>query len=337
MDRVRNLKLKMKNAKQQIKIKSIAIFLIVFSFSFFALHLSEVNAARLYFETPVQEVGVGQEMEITLYVDSQGETINALEGTIHLPEILRAEEIRDGDTLIALWGERPQINADGAIIFGGIIPGGWKGTDGKIFSFIAKTENQGADVVIVSDAAVLLHDGQGSETKVRAEPLMLLVDESVLVTPITFDYYDNEAPEPFTLILAQDPDIFGGDYFLVFIAQDKGSGIDRYEVQETKQLLEDERSGLPVLPDRQAGGKAGKWQSVESPYRIVDQRLESFVYIRAVDREDNIRVALFEPAPIPARGISKVVYTTLIILLALIAFFKYRRRRKRRFNRYRRF
>lgn len=292
--------------------KKIHIIVILF-FLNFLFFVPFTNAARFFFETDNKEVGLGQEMEIVLRVDSEGEMINALEGTIYLPELLSVEAIHDGDTLIAFWSERPYLNNDQMINFSGIMPGGWWGRGGKVFSFIARTINQGEGTIVVSNARILLHDGKGTELPVSTESLALHVDEEIALIPVLFDYDDDELPELFTPLLAQDSDVFEGDYFLVFATQDKGSGIDYYEVQETKKRLKDKGEG--------------NWQKAESPYRIIDQTLESFIYIRAIDRAGNIRVVVFEPTKRPDRRLA-IMILALFIILFLFALIIINRRRK---------
>ncbi len=291
-------------------LKLIPIFIFAFAFVF------QAQAARLFFETETAEVGVGQEMEVTLRLDTEGETINAIEGEVHLPEIILAESIRDGNSMIALWAEPPEISDGKTIIFSGIIPGGRKISDGEVFSFIAKTNKAGIGTITLSGARVLLHDGKGTETETRTETLALRADKAIPLTDFLVEA-DLEPPEEFKLYLADDPNVFSGDYFLAFASQDKGLGIDYYEVLETKERLADER--------------LGEWQVVKSPYRIEDQTLKSFVYIRVVDRAGNIRVSVFEPSEDlvkPIRINYKIIASVFLVILVLIVVVVYRRRRK---------
>ena len=64
-----------------------------------------------------------------------------------------------------------------------------------------------------------------------------------------------------------------------FTTQDKGSGIERYEIQERRKPTIDNRS----------------WIVAESPYVLNDQVLHSFIDIRAVDKAGNVRVATVPP------------------------------------------
>ena len=303
----------MKNEKQQLKMKNTILYFAIFVFVFFNLP-SEVFAARLFLETTSKVVGVGQELEVTLYLDSEGETINALEGKVHIPSFMSVEEIRDGNSFISFWSERPQVDSNNIIVFSGVIPGGWQGTRGFLFSFIGEIKKSGSDVVTLSNVLVLLHDGEGTAAATTLESLTLSVDETTPLTVFPQREDDSEPPEPFTPFLTQDPDVFLGDYFLVFATQDKNSGIDHYEVLETRKKLRDERKG--------------NWRIAKSPYRLNDQSLRSFVYIRAIDRAGNIQVTLVESSRVSTQSVSIPVVVTLIILLSFVVVFMYKKRRK---------
>lgn len=305
----------MKNKKQQFKIKGTVLYFIVFIFVFFTLP-GEVSAARLFLETSADTVGVGQKLEVTLYLDSEGETVNALEGNIQVPEFLRVDTFRDGDTLIAFWSERSSVNNNQTIIFSGLIPGGWQGRNGKIFSFITETTSEGNDTLFLSDTQVLLHDGEGTKAAVVTESLTLRVDETITLTDFISGENDTELPEPFIPLLSQDLNIFSGDYFLVFATQDKNSGVDHYEVLETRKKLHDERKG--------------NWRIAESPYRVSDQSLRSFIYIRAIDRSGNIRVELFEPTISDVSKSTRIFLGILLLVFLLFVGFISKRHKEHR-------
>jgi hypothetical protein len=63
-------------------------------------------------------------------------------------------------------------------------------------------------------------------------------------------------------------------WMVLFATQDKGSGMDHYEVREVD----------PLLPWWGSG-----WHVAESPYLLEDQTLRSAVYVRAYDNDGNVR------------------------------------------------
>lgn len=288
-----------------------------------AFFAAPVSAAEFSIDTRVPHVGVGQRMEITVLLNTEGETINALEGKVHLPAFLRIESIRDGNSLVSLWVERPNIQGN-EISFAGVVPGGWFGSSGEVFSIIATTNAVGNDEATFSNAHLLLHDGHGTSAKVRTAGLALSTDPNIQPLELVDDIEDREPPEPFIPLLGREPSIFDGAYFLVFSTQDKVSGIDRYEVLETAERLEDER--------------LGDWRTATSPYRINDQQLNSFIYVRAIDHAGNIRVSVFEPAVAPevplaflqelTKNRSVILTVILLFIIAVIASVWIRRRER---------
>ena len=66
---------------------------------------------------------------------------------------------------------------------------------------------------------------------------------------------------------------------LIFTTQDKGSGIEYYAVQERSREVIDEKA----------------WQRTVSPYVLADQNLKKYIYVKAVDKKGNERIALIRP------------------------------------------
>ena len=127
-------------------------------------------------------------------------------------------------------------------------------------------------------------------------------------------------PAHFEPIVAKDPNVYGGNYFLVFSTTDKGSGINHYEVLEVP-------AGMVVSQNAQ-------WTAATSPYFLRDQSLSSDVYVRAVNNGGSATIA-----KVPARNPQSIVSRTAsfgfaalfaLIPLVLAVYFAVRLRRKRR-------
>jgi len=243
-----------------------------------------VYAAELFFEPKIQEVGVGQEFQVSLILDPVGEEINAVAAKLSFPEdLVEVVEIRDGSSILTLWVEKPALQ-NGKIAFAGIVPGGFIGIlgpyeepkPGKILEVIMRTKDVGQGEFTIEEAQVLLNDGLGTPADFQASNFKLQASRDIEVVPIE-TFPDTIAPEPFTPEIAQHPDMFEGKYFLVFSATDKQSGISHYEIQEVKN-----------------GIRETKWQRAESPYLLQDQALRSYIYVKAVDRAGNERIETIE-------------------------------------------
>ncbi len=239
-------------------------------------------AAELKLSSPVSKIEAGQQLQVGLLLNTGEENINALEGKIIFPqELLKLKEIRDGNTIINLWLEKPKNYSTDSIIFSGITPGGFKGENGLIFLAIFETIKSGIATLKISDARVLLNDGQGSSAALNILPVKINILETTSSQKrIAIEVSDTLSPESFKPEIVQDRNLFDGKYFLVFATQDKGSGMDIYKARESRQKF------FSFLT---------KWQEATSPYFLTDQELKSYIYIKAVDKRGNGRIAVVEP------------------------------------------
>ena len=249
-------------------------------FSFLAIGLlflwptSSVFAAETFFTTGTRTVTVGDLLELSLFLDTEGESINAVEGGVAIPaELFDLREIRDGNSMINFWLERPTSESNGIILFSGIIPGGYIGQNGPLLSLLLEAKKSGYATIRASHAKVFRNDGKGSSLTLTPRPITIYIGEG---TPLqsAAKLADADPPEPFEPALAKTPDAYEGRVFVVFATQDKKSGIDHYEVQ----------LGTAGKPE------PGRWERTESPYILADEGFRGYVYVKAVDRAGNERI-----------------------------------------------
>lgn len=277
-----------------------------------------VFAAELYFGTHTKEAGVNQYVEVGVFLNTEGEPINAVEGSVSFPSSLLApQEIRNGNSIISFWVEQPFLGQDNELRFSGVIPGGYTGSNGYLFSVIFQTQNEGEVVLDMNNGRTLLNDGNGFETSFRSSPIKFKIG-SELRGPEVLPLYDPDAPESFTPQIAKDPNLFDGQWFLIFATQDKGSGIGRYEVREQR------RWGLFTF---EFGIWPAKWVTAQSPYVLDDQALKSFVYVKAQDRAGNERVVMVPPQK-PQAWYKNYAILVILILAALAYLILWKKRKK---------
>lgn len=210
----------------------------------------------------------GQKVEISVTVDTQGADINALEGDLLLPADMTMVDILDSSELISFWLEKPSYLA-GKIHFSGVTPGGFKG-QGILFRVLVRAEKDQKVDFSLANLQVLLNDGQGTSIPAESNILSVgfLLDESLSSKEVDVTISDKEMPESFTPLISRLDQIEPGIFFLVFDTQDKGTGIDRYEVREGWRLYE------PAV----------------SPYRLKNQKLNDDIYVKVFDKAGNQRV-----------------------------------------------
>lgn len=279
---------------------------------------SSAKAAQFFAAPP--EIYANQETEIVIGLDTENETINTVElNLIFSPNDFLIKDVSNGNSVISFWIEEPKFsNEKGEINFSGIIPGGYFGRGGDLIKVDLVAKKTGTAIFNIKNSKVLLNDGQGTDTKVSTSDLKLNVVEAPLVGETPSKIKDTEPPETFTPQIVKDPNIFGGKYSLVFATQDKRSGINHYEVQEKRAF---QIFGLKF-------GKA-KWIVAESPYLLIDQNLKSYIYVKAVDRMGNERIAVLPPQNL-AWYENYSLWVIIILLIIFLFIFRKRLWKKER-------
>lgn len=282
-------------------------FLVIFLLVFIA---SPVFAASLSFESKTQVMAIGQEIELDVFIDSSDESINAIGGKIIFPQdLLELKNINDGNSVISFWVEQPKAVLDGQIEFSGIVPGGYNASHAKLFSIIFLAKTEGFAKIDFKDIKILRNDGQGTEASVSISnsQFQILNLPSNDLAPITSKKTDITPPEKFVPQIEFDEAIFDGQWFLVFNAQDKGSGIDHYEVCEGKR----------------------KCIVASSPYLLQNQYLDEEIIVKAIDKSGNERIVkLLENKEI---NLYKKYYSIVlsIFILLLLSYFSRKYLRKK--------
>jgi hypothetical protein len=201
------------------------------------------------------------------------EMLNAVSGTIKFSEgFVVPIDVRTGNSVINFWLEEPHINSN-TITFSGITPGGFSGTQNHLFSVVFEAVSEGVAPLDLIDVLGLLNDGNGTEVAID------IYDSVVVIKPgdstyLKEVYTDEDPPEPFSPEIVFDSPIFGGDPMLVFATQDKGSGIDHYEV----------RKGIFSL-----------YIEADNPLRLSSFSVQRKIFVKAVDKYGNEQVVVVVP------------------------------------------
>lgn len=258
------------------------------------------SAATLSFQAEPARIGVGDTVLVTLRLTSN-QPVNAFSGTLRYSgAILVPQAVSDGNSFVNMWITRPTIREPGApLTFAGITPGGFSGVNGVLFSVVFKASAAGTARVFLDDVDILRNDGAGSREPTDATPLTLSIGASSAGGYL--EPADDIPPEPFIVYEGNDPSLFEGRAYLVFAAADKGSGISHYEVAESR------------IPRFLHSFFPPAWKEAASPYEIADRRLTDAIYVKAVDRAENERLAVFPPQRL------FTAYEILAFLVILIA------------------
>jgi len=267
-----------------------------------------VSASQLLWQSSSQILAPGQIWQLDLNLSVAEQSINAVAATVTYPSyFLDLVDISDGNSIIALWLDK--IEEQGSFSFSGVIPGGFSGIlnpqyqapqPGKIVSLIFKVkEQEGQGRIDLEKVEVLLHDGLGTSDQVVLNSYDFTINQEAakkLEMP-SQDLWpeDMRGPEDFNLNLARDPNLFDGQWVLIFATQDKISGLDHYEVKEGKN----------------------EFITATSPYLLQDQTLSQDIEIKAVDRAGNETIAKM-PAQMPGLGYEKYLIWVIMLLVLVI-------------------
>ena len=253
-------------------------------------------------------IGVGDTVRVDILLDSTIPT-NAFSGTVSYSKtMLEPIAVSDGDSIVSLWVTHPVVPAIGASIpFAGITPGGFSGNGGVLFSVLFRAKTSGiANVSLGNDIQVLRNDGAGGKEPVILKSLVLSISSKSsggYTEPV-----DHTPPEPFTAYQGSDPQLFDGKNYLVFMAVDKGSGVDHYAVAESR------------VPSFLFWLFSPSWHAPAiSPYVLADQNLTSAVYIKAVDRAGNERLSVY---PLRYLFTAYEIIVLFVILVVVVLLWK---------------
>ena len=224
------------------------------------------SAAEFYFERSGKATESGEEI-IVLRLKAQGEKINAVSGIIEIPPSAEILKVNTGSSAILFWIEMPR--AGQSIVFSGITPGGFEG-DVALFSFAIATKAPGITLK-VTDGTVIRNDGLGTNISVTSKSLYT---DSTPPKGLIVEEKDVFSPEPFAISVTREENVFDGAYFASFVAQDKKSGVSKYEWAHTWLL----------------SPREGDWREASSTILLSKRIYFERIFIRAVDGEGNTRM-----------------------------------------------
>lgn len=254
----------------------ITVFLLFGIFSFARLCF----AVDVFLFTGSQELE-NDELVVTLGLDTGSERINAISAELSYdPTFLELVSTSNANSIIPLWVLAPEAQDFAPVSFSGIVPGGFGGS-GKIVSLIFKTKGESQDFlkfVQIKEIQVLRNDGTG-----QVIPTAIISPPDSIISQLDVSSgFDRFPPETFQPLLSRDNQFLDGQSYLIFNTTDKGSGVAKYFVAESKTRLK--------LKDPTSLSTGVIWQEAVSPYLLRDQTLASYIYVKAVDRAGNIQV-----------------------------------------------
>ncbi len=291
-----------KYAKKNSRIVLVALAVLLFGLAVF-LPVPFLNLARadgkIIFTAP-ESVMLGDQFVLKVSVDSGGDSVNAISGTISVGDGLSILGVTNDGGLVPLWIEAPSVSSDGGeISFAGIIPGGFEGLY-ELFTLMLSAGAGDNGEISLHEVEARANDLSATAVPIDSSPVTIRITAGNGTKVVSTN--DTLPPEPFEVSIERDPLVFDGAPFAVFVAQDKQTGIDRYE----------EASGYwGVPPD-------GAWRDVKSPYELSEEDTGKKLYVRAVDRAGNMRTEYAVTPSYYARLASFGIISALILCVLYI-------------------
>jgi hypothetical protein len=266
---------------------------------------SGAYAAQITFTMAPQSPAAGEDVAVTVRLDTQKDSLNAVEGSISIPKDLMVEGVNTGGSALSLWPVEPRfVPGSSKVEFAGGVPAGIApGRDVVLFTITAKASAPGTYAVAPASVRGFRDDGQGTAFSIGGSAAKISVGMQASSEPQAQE--DTMPPQFISVEVGQDPALFGGRRYVAFFATDDNSGVSYYEVKE---------------------GLLGRYTRADRYYVLSDQGGGSAVWVRAVDAAGNSTVKKI-PSPRSALAFA-YLGGGILIVLAGIAWMRYVRRKR---------
>jgi hypothetical protein len=146
---------------------AISVFVVLICLIFVFSPLRAEAAASIYISPPSGTFAVGGTFNISVFVNTGGQSINAIKADMSFPpDKLQIISPSAGKSFVSVWVNQPSYsNADGNLTFEGGIPNPGINTDAGLISTITfRVKSTGmAAVKILDSSHVFLNDGRGTD------------------------------------------------------------------------------------------------------------------------------------------------------------------------------
>ena len=152
-------------------------FLIFFSFLFIPKVNATNNAASLFFDTPLLKVNRGDDIRISIKVQSSDQSINAVSGSFKIPNNFQLKSIDTTGSILDFWISDPQAQNGTASFQGVAIKKSYQGNSGLLFTMEGVVTASGKFSLNFTNGAVLADDGEGTNVLGSLKTLTITVQD----------------------------------------------------------------------------------------------------------------------------------------------------------------
>jgi hypothetical protein len=135
------------------------------------------HAATLSFISDVSGASIGDTIDVSVRIDSQGQTVNAAQGTIQYPSsILQVASVDHSNSIFNIWAQEPSVNSStGEISFLGGSTNSFSGTSLYILDVKFTVKGSGLATLDFANAGVTSGDGTGANILDGTNPLSITI------------------------------------------------------------------------------------------------------------------------------------------------------------------
>lgn len=293
------------------------IYIIIATIILFLFSQQVAYASSVSLDSSKETVGIEEEFYLDVLLDTEGQSINGIEGTIIFDnQSFSLVRIEDGKSMVSFWVEKPSVIDDNQIKFSGIIPNGYEGMidpfntkqklPGPVLRLVFKGLKEAEAKFYSLPGIVTLNDGEG--TVQNFSPSNVNITIANYLNPLILQSNDDVNPVIEYQII-QDINLFNGKFVLVYHAFDKGTGIEKVLIKEGKR----------------------KWKEIESPYQLSDQSRRSPISLMAINFSGASIIKAIDPQPSLLVNhfyqLILIVIIVLIFIIILIVFYYFKKLR----------
>ena len=126
---------------------------------------SVAHAATMSFMSGTTNAAIGDTIDVSVRVNSGGQTVNAAQGTIQYPtSILQVVSVNHGNSVFNVWAQEPSVNSStGEIAFLGGSTNSFSGPSLYVLDITFAVRGNGLATLNISNAGVTAGDGTGAD------------------------------------------------------------------------------------------------------------------------------------------------------------------------------
>lgn len=142
-----------------------------------AISFGVAHAATLSFLSGATSASIGDTIDVTVRINSQGQTVNAVQGIIDYPtSVLQVANVDRSNSIFNIWAQEPTVNTStGEISFLGGSTNSFSGTSLYVLDVTFVVRGKGVATLNFANAGVTAGDGTGANILSASAPLSFTI------------------------------------------------------------------------------------------------------------------------------------------------------------------